>query len=95
MPYFNSYNDDNPPSGGNAAKIYRVFKLHGLKVHDLHYNANCWMKNMHDGWATWACVISGNELGYSEFWCGISNSGDVYIQSSSAPFNVVWLKAQP
>lgn len=90
---FNQYSDDNPPKRGTAKKIYQALKTCGYTVQYLQYNANCWMRQLEDGWATWSCGISDKEASL-ECWCGYNAGGGAYLQGPSAPFAVYWLIPQ-
>ena len=90
---FKDYSTDNPPKRGTAKKIYQAFIECGFTVHNLHYNANCWMHNLNDGWATWACGISDATGWWIECFCGWDNERGAYLQGSSAPFHVIWLQS--
>jgi len=88
------YNDQNPPSSGNALVIYNALKEEGWTVKDLHYNSNCFGNNRNQGYGTWACTISeslGDEELTYELLCGIK-SGTPYLQTTSAPFRLYPIK---
>ena len=82
----NFYTQDNPPSGGNAKKIWEALWDNDLEPSTLHYNANCWGQGKDLGWGTWGCVTIVGDM-----WCGISQ-GQVYVQAMGAPYWVKWLK---
>lgn len=85
----NQYSDTNRPRRGTARKIYAELVRAGYQVCDLHYNPNLWGRAGEDGWGTWACELwNGQKL---ECWCGITVGGDVYLQGTTAPYNVVRL----
>ena len=85
------YTPENPPTKGNAKKIWDVFVREGMEPYDLHYNFG---PRGYGGSGTWACglgkfkhfVSANNGCLQDEFWCGIVGKTMVYIQSMSAPF---------
>lgn len=88
---FKTYSDQNPPVRGTAKKIYRALKSKGFQIWDLHYNPNCWMRRLEDGWATWACEITAPDGEVFECWCGWDDERGAYLQGNTAPFAVVFL----
>jgi len=92
---FKQYSDENPPKRGTAKKIYQALKARGFRVWYLQYNANCWMRRLEDGWATWSCGISDEDGLDLESWCGWTENGGAYLQGTSAPFAVIWLATPP
>lgn len=88
---FKDYGKDNPPKRGTAKKIYQALIERGFTVHNLHYNANCWMRGTIDGWGTWACEIS-DATDCIECWCGWDEERGAYLQGSGAPYAVIWLQ---
>ena len=87
--HFKSYTPEHPPKRGTARKIWRSMSRAGIKVWELHYNPNCWMRGLVSGWATWAGRFTAeNET--LECWCGWhEDAGSAYIQLSYAPFTWV------
>jgi len=91
----NIYSDKNPPERGTGLKIYRALKAHGLSVHDLHYNFNCWGRGGGQGWGTWACAISDGSGHRVERWCGWDEDEGAYLQGCVAPYACLFLRSTP
>lgn len=86
------YDEQNPPRSGVGKKIFNGLKKAGFEVVDLHYNPNNWGQSKEDGWGTWACRIRGNLI-TGEYFCGLTNAGEIYIEGTTAPFGVVILES--
>lgn len=65
----------------------------GIKVWELHYNPNCWMRDLASGWATWAGTFTVPEKSTLQAWCGWhEETRGAYIQLSYAPFTHFWVE---
>ena len=87
----NSYLSE--PRCGNAKRIWRGLIAGGVQVHELHYNPNCWMRALLEGWGTWACTATlPHETGFDEYWCGMLDDGMVYLELSVAPYQRIFFR---
>lgn len=91
MSHFKSYGPENPPKRGTGRKIWKAFTAVGITIWELHYNPNCWMQGLVNGWATWAGAFTV-EGDYFESWCGWDEERGAYIQQPFGPYMHLWVR---
>lgn len=81
----NIYNENNPPTGGTARRIFVALKRAGHRIIDLHYNPNCWGAPKESGWGSWV-VETDWHTAIDNFFFVLVEGNDIFLQQPHAPY---------